>query len=45
MRGMSFVLVPVRISDPAAIADELKAVFSSKREGPMADDARPEPQG
>jgi len=37
MRGMSFALVPVRISDPAAIADELKTVFSSEREGPMAD--------
>jgi general secretion pathway protein D len=37
MRGMSFALVPVKMSDPGAIADELKTVFSSEREGPMAD--------
>jgi general secretion pathway protein D len=37
MRGMSFALVPVKISDPGAIADELKTVFASEREGPMAD--------
>jgi general secretion pathway protein D len=37
MRGMSFALVPVKISDPGAIADELKTVFASERDGPMAD--------
>ena len=36
MKGMSFSLMPVRISDPAVIADELKTVFASEREGPMA---------
>src|SRR5712691_1286784 len=36
MRGMSFALVPVRTSQPSAIADELRAVFASDREGPMA---------
>jgi general secretion pathway protein D len=36
MKGMSFALVPVRISDPAVIAEELRTVFSSEREGPMA---------
>src|SRR5262249_5957556 len=37
MRGMSFALVPVRISEPGAIADELRTVFTSDRDGPMAD--------
>ena len=37
MHGMSFALVPVKISDPAAIADELRTVFASEQEGPMAD--------
>jgi general secretion pathway protein D len=36
MKGMSFAIVPVRISDPATIADELTTVFASDREGPMA---------
>lgn len=36
MKGMSFALVPVRTSDPATIADELRAVFASEQEGPMA---------
>lgn len=36
MRGMSFALVPVKISDPAAIADELRTVFATEQEGPMA---------
>jgi general secretion pathway protein D len=36
MRGMSFAIVPVKTSQPAAIADELKHVFASDREGPMS---------
>jgi len=36
MRGMSFALVPVRTSQPDTIADELRTVFASEREGPMA---------
>jgi general secretion pathway protein D len=36
MRGMSFALVPVRTAQPHVIADELRSVFSSDREGPMA---------
>jgi len=36
MRGMSFALVPVRTSQPDTIADELRTVFASDREGPMA---------
>ena len=36
-RPATFALVPVKISDPGAIADELKTVFASEREGPMAD--------
>jgi general secretion pathway protein D len=36
MRGMSFALVPVKISDPAAIADELLTVFASERNRPSA---------
>jgi general secretion pathway protein D len=36
MKGMSFALVPVRTSQPDAIADELRTVFASEREGPMA---------
>jgi general secretion pathway protein D len=36
MRGMSFALVPVRTSQPDTIADELRNVFASDREGPMA---------
>jgi general secretion pathway protein D len=36
MKGMSFALVPVRSSDPATIADELRTVFASETEGPMA---------
>jgi general secretion pathway protein D len=36
MRGMSFALVPVRTSQPDTIADELRNVFASEREGPMA---------
>jgi general secretion pathway protein D len=36
MKGMSFALVPVRTSDPATIADELRSVFASEQEGPMA---------
>ncbi|HEX2654101.1 MAG TPA: secretin N-terminal domain-containing protein [Xanthobacteraceae bacterium] len=36
MKGMSFALGPVRTSQPSAIADELRTIFSSDREGPMA---------
>ena len=36
MKGMSFALVPVRTSQPDTIADELRNVFASDREGPMA---------
>lgn len=36
MKGMSFALVPVKTSQPAVIAGELKTVFASDREGPMA---------
>ena len=36
MRGMSFALVPVRTSQPDTIADELRTVFASDKEGPMA---------
>jgi general secretion pathway protein D len=36
MKGMSFGLVPVKTSQPEAIAGELKTVFASEREGPMA---------
>jgi general secretion pathway protein D len=35
MKGMSFAIVPVKTSQPAAIADELKNVFASERDGPM----------
>lgn len=36
MKGMSFGIVPVKSSQPAAIADELKSIFASQKEGPMA---------
>ncbi len=36
MKGMSFAIVPVKTSDPAAIANELKNVFASDRDGPMS---------
>jgi general secretion pathway protein D len=36
MKGMSFALVPVKTSQPDAIAGELKTVFASDHEGPMA---------
>ena len=36
MQGMSFALVPVKTSQPDAIAGELKTVFGADREGPMA---------
>jgi general secretion pathway protein D len=35
MKGMSFALVPVRTSEPASIADELRTIFASEQEGPM----------
>jgi len=36
MKGMSFAIVPVKTSQPEAIAGELKSVFASERDGPMA---------
>jgi general secretion pathway protein D len=36
MKGMSFALVPVNTSQPQVIADQLRGVFSSDHEGPMA---------
>jgi general secretion pathway protein D len=36
MQGMSFALVPVRITEPSVIADELRTVFASEQDGPMA---------
>ncbi|WP_410052804.1 type II secretion system secretin GspD [Bradyrhizobium sp. SZCCHNPS2010] len=36
MKGMSFAIVPVKTSQPEAIASELKTVFASDRDGPMA---------
>ena len=35
MKGMSFAIVPVKTSQPEAIANELKTVFASDRDGPM----------
>lgn len=35
MKGMSFALVPVRSGDADLLADDLKNVFGSEREGPM----------
>ena len=35
MKGMSFAIVPVKTSQPDAIAGELKTVFAAEREGPM----------
>jgi general secretion pathway protein D len=35
MRGMSFALVPVKSSDPAAMSEDLRSVFGSEKEGPM----------
>jgi general secretion pathway protein D len=36
MKGMSFALIPVKTSQPDSIADQLKSIFSSDQEGPMA---------
>src|SRR5690242_13206876 len=36
MKGMSFALVPVKTSQPDAIVDDLRAVFASSGNGPMA---------
>jgi general secretion pathway protein D len=36
MKGMSFALIPVNTSQPEAIASELKTIFASEREGPLA---------
>jgi general secretion pathway protein D len=33
MKGMSFALVPVSTSQPQVIADQLRTVFASDREG------------
>jgi len=35
MRGMSFAVVPVKTAQPEKLADELKAVFASNKEGPL----------
>jgi general secretion pathway protein D len=35
MRGMSFAYVPVTSSDPDALAEDLRNVFGSDKEGPM----------
>ncbi|PPD10099.1 MAG: type II secretion system protein GspD [Methylocystis sp.] len=35
MKGMSFALVPVRSGDADLLAEDLKNVFGSEREGPM----------
>ncbi len=35
MRGMSFAVVPVKTSEPEKMADELKVIFSSEKEGPL----------
>lgn len=35
MRGMSFAVVPVKTGQPEKLADELKAIFASGREGPL----------
>ncbi|MBG0808318.1 type II secretion system secretin GspD [Methylosinus sp. H3A] len=35
MRGMSFAVVPVTSADPDALAEDLRKVFGSEREGPM----------
>src|SRR5262249_55063494 len=36
MKGMSFALIPVNTSQPEVIASELKTIFASDREGPLA---------
>ena len=36
MKGMSFAIVPVKTSQPDAIAGELKSVFATEGNGPMA---------
>ena len=36
MKGMSFALVPVKTSQPDTIANELRTIFASDRDGPMA---------
>lgn len=35
MRGMSFAVVPVKTAQPEKLADELKAIFASNKEGPL----------
>jgi general secretion pathway protein D len=36
MKGMSFAMIPVETSAPSIIADELREVFATGQEGPMA---------
>jgi general secretion pathway protein D len=36
MKGMSFALVPVNTAQPQVIAEQLRSVFASDKEGPMA---------
>jgi general secretion pathway protein D len=45
MKGMSFAIIPVATSQPDAIADELRNVFASDHEGPMAGMVRFLPNG
>jgi general secretion pathway protein D len=35
MKGMSFAVVPVKSPQPEKLADELKAVFATERDGPL----------
>lgn len=35
MRGMSFAVVPVKTAQPEKMIDELKAIFSTDKEGPL----------
>ena len=35
MKGMSFAVVPVKSPQPEKLADELKAVFATEKEGPL----------
>jgi general secretion pathway protein D len=45
MKGMSFAIIPVATSQPEIIADELRNVFGSDHEGPMAGMVRFLPNG
>jgi general secretion pathway protein D len=45
MKGMSFALVPVNTAQPQVIAEQLRNVFASDREGPMGGMVRFVPNG